>query len=450
MSGLAEILQSLGYIIQGSDRSFSQNVDRLEKLGITAFIGHNSDNIKNADVIVFSSAISQDNPELLQARKLRIPCLSRAEMLSQIVRFKKSVVIAGSHGKTTVTSICATVMEMAALSPTIVNGGVINAYNTNAKLGTGDWAAIESDESDGSFTKFFPTIGIVTNIDREHIIHYGSFESLKIAFKTFIDNLPFYGAGIMCIDDKEVLDVATSITDRRVVTYGIDNSDAMIRATNIRKNSCGSVFDVEYDGVAIKDVNLSLLGTHNILNSLAAIGMAIELQIDIDIVKAALASFTGVNRRFTFVGTIAGACVIDDYAHHPTEIKALLRSARQKTDGRVIIICQPHRSTRLNSLFSEFCNCFDEADDIIVTPIYQPIYGASEPESYTLTSYDMFTALKKAGKAVTFVRDKEELESLLRGMIVSNELSDRDIALFSGAGDISSWAYEIVSKIGAR
>jgi UDP-N-acetylmuramate--alanine ligase len=451
MSGLAEILQSLGYVIQGSDKSTSQNVERLEKIGITTCIGHDSKNVESANIVVFSSAISQDNPELLRARELKIPCLSRAEMLSQIVRFKKSVVVAGSHGKTTVTSICATVLEMASLSPTIVNGGVINAYHTNAKLGSGDWSVIESDESDGSFTKFFPTIGIVTNIDMEHIAHYGSFESLKVAFRTFIDNLPFYGAGVVCIDDKEVLEVVSDITDRKIITYGIDNQDAIIRAVNIRKHNVGAVFDVMYLDNMIPDVSISLLGNHNILNSLAAIGAAMEIGIDIEVVKSALATFTGVNRRFTPVGTIGGACVIDDYAHHPTEIKALLKSARQKASGKIVIICQPHRLTRLNMLFTEFRNCFDEADEIVIVPVYQPVYQAPHSESETLlTSDDLFAALQTDGKNVKFVHNKAELQELLNDMVTAGRLHDDDIVLFSGAGDISSWAHEIVAKIGTQ
>ncbi|MDR2459118.1 MAG: UDP-N-acetylmuramate--L-alanine ligase [Holosporales bacterium] len=451
MSGLAEILQSLGYMIQGSDKATSQNVDRLEKIGITTFIGHNSKNVENANVVVFSSAISQDNPELLRARELKIPCLSRAEMLSQIVRFKKSVVVAGSHGKTTVTSICATILEMASLSPTIVNGGVINAYHTNAKLGSGDWSVVESDESDGSFTKFFPTIGIITNIDREHILHYGSFESLKTAFRTFIDNLPFYGAGVACIDDREVLEVVRNITDRKIITYGIDNPDAMIRAVNIRKHGAGAVFDVGYLGTTINSVSISLLGDHNILNALAAIGMAMEVEVDIEVVKSTLATFTGVNRRFTLVGTLGGACVIDDYAHHPTEIKALLKSARQRESGKVMIICQPHRLTRLNMLFTEFRNCFNEADEVVIAPVYQPVYQDPHAEpNALLTSDDLYVALQEDGKNVKFVHDKSELQEFLNDMIVAGKLCDNDIVLFSGAGDISNWAYEIVSKIGTR
>ncbi|MDR0942794.1 MAG: UDP-N-acetylmuramate--L-alanine ligase [Holosporales bacterium] len=445
VSGIAEILHSLGYIVQGSDKAYSQNIERLEKLGIVAFIGHDEKNVENSDIVVFSSAIKPDNPELKKARELKIPCLPRAEMLSQLVRLKKSVVVAGSHGKTTVTSICASILDMASLSPTIFNGGIINAYKTNAKIGSGDWAVIESDESDGSFTQFFPTIGIITNIDKEHILNYGSFENLKSAFKAFINNLPFYGAGIVCIDDKNVADIIKDVYDRKIITYGIDKP-ATFNAINIRKDSCGSMFHVKHFDDIIEDVSIPLLGNHNILNALSAIAMSYELKIDINIVKSTLASFAGVDRRFTNLGRIGDVAVIDDYAHHPTEIKTLLKSARQRTTGKITIICQPHRFTRLNTLFKEFCGCFDEADKIIIVPVYK----ADDAQSAKLTSTDLYENLKSKDKDVKFANDKNELENLLKNMIDSEELKANDIILFAGAGDISKWAREIVSKIGCR
>jgi UDP-N-acetylmuramate--alanine ligase len=443
MSGIAEVLHSIGYIIQGSDLAHSKNIERLEKLGITTFIGHNKSNVEKADIAVFSSAIKQDNAELTKAKEMKIPCLSRAEMLSQIVRFKKSVVVAGSHGKTTVTSMCAAILEMASFDPTVVNGGIINSYNTNAKLGSGDWAVIESDESDGSFTRFFPTIGIITNIDREHLLHYGSFKSLKEAFKTFLNNLPFYGAGIVCIDDENAAEIVHDITDRRIITYGID-ADANFNAINIEKSNNGTVFDVRYGNDTIRDITIPLLGDHNIKNALSAMAMAYELGIDIDTTKATLASFTGVKRRFTTVGKINGALIIDDYAHHPTEIKTLLEAAHQKTNGKVLIICQPHRFTRINMLFDEFCACFDMADMIIILPVYK----ADDTETGQITSSDLYNNLKSQNKNVAFANDEAELLNLIESMKENHALNSDDIILFAGAGDITKMAYDIVEKIG--
>lgn len=445
MSGIAEILHSLGYIVQGSDKAHSQNIERLEKLGIKAFVGHDEKNVENTNVIVYSSAINQNNPELRKARELKIPCLSRAEMLSQIVRFKKSVVVSGSHGKTTVTSICAAILEMASFHPTIVNGGIIHSYKTNAKLGSGEWAVIESDESDGSFVQFFPTIGIITNIDHEHMTHYGTFDNLKNAFKTFLNNLPFYGAGIVCIDDENIEDIVQNITDRKIITYSIEK-DSMFKAINIRKTKDGSIFDVKRENELLKDVSIPLFGDHNIKNALSAIAMTCELGIDINIAKATLASFTGVNRRFTKLGYIGETLVIDDYAHHPTEIKSLLNAAKQKVSGKILIICQPHRFTRLNTLFDEFCNCFDEADKIVILPVYK----ADDFESAPITSENLYQHLKNKGKDVLFAKDKEDLESILKNMIDKCEIAKDDIILFTGAGSISKWGHEIVTNIGTH
>ncbi len=439
MSGIAEIMHSLGYVVQGSDKRQSQNTDRLERIGIKVFIGHDAKNVENASVVVYSSAIKPNNPELIRARELKIPCLTRAEMLSQIVRFKKSVVVSGSHGKTTVTSLCASILEMASFHPTVVNGGIIHSYNTNAKLGTGDWAVIESDESDGSFTQFFPTIGIITNIDKEHITHYGNFENLKSAFKTFLNNLPFYGAGIVCIDDPNIADIVKNMTDRKIITYSIEQN-SMFRAVNIKKSENGAVFDVAHNDEIIQDISIPLLGDHNIKNALSAIAMATELGISMDIVKATLSSFTGVNRRFTKVGVIGETLVIDDYAHHPTEIKSLLKSARQKVSGKIVIIHQPHRFTRLNTLFDEFCHCFDLADEIIITPVYK----ADDVETAPITADDLYKALKSQEKDVLFANEQNEIQEILR----AEQFSRNDIILFAGAGSISKWAHDIVKNIG--
>ena len=444
VSGLAEILHHLGYIVQGSDKANSQNLERLEKLGIKIFIGHDAENVGKADVVVFSSAIKDYNPEMIFAKTNKIPCLSRAEMLSQIVRFKKSVVVAGSHGKTTVTSICAAILEMASYDPTVINGGVINSYKTNAKLGVGDWTVIESDESDGSFVNFLPTIGIVTNIDREHVTHYGNFDNLKQSFKKFLNNIPFYGAGIVCIDDENVCDVISDINDRKIITYSINN-DAMFKAVNIKKTKTGSTFDVLLNNsTIIGKFEIPLLGDHNIRNSLSAIAMSSELGIDLDITKATLSSFTGVNRRFSYIGTIEEIRIIDDYAHHPTEIRALLDSAKQTSNGKVIIICQPHRFTRLNLLFNEFVESFDNSDTVIVLPVYK----ADDYEDAELNSKHLYEELLSKGKNAFFANDQYEIEDLLKKLIVSQKLSENDVILFAGAGNISKWAREITNNIG--
>lgn len=444
VSGIAEILHHLGYIVQGSDKSRSQNLERLEKLGIVVFVGHDAKNVGKADVVVYSSAIKPDNQELLYAKANKIPCLTRAEMLSQIVRFKKSIVVAGSHGKTTVTSICAAILEMASYNPTIVNGGVINSYKTNAKLGDGDWSVIESDESDGSFIHFFPTIGIITNIDKEHISHYKTFDNLKQAFKTFLNNIPFYGAGIVCVDDPNVCEVIRDTTDRRILTYSIDE-DSQFKAVNIKKTTEGSTFDVIVKNSEIlKGFEIPLFGDHNIRNSLSAIAMSYELKIDMNIVRAALLSFAGVGRRFTNVGEISGIKVIDDYAHHPTEIRALLDSARQVSKGKIVVICQPHRFTRLNTLFDEFSKCFDNADTIIIVPVYR----ADDCETAEITSNHLYEALLLQGKDTLFANDRNELETLLKDLVSEAKITKDDIILFSGAGSISKWAREITSSLG--
>ncbi|MDR2667285.1 MAG: UDP-N-acetylmuramate--L-alanine ligase [Holosporales bacterium] len=443
MSGIAEILHSLGYLVQGSDKVDSQNVKRLEKLGIKTFIGHEAKNVDGASVIVYSSAIKSDNPELLRAKELFIPRLSRAEMLSQVVRFKKSVVVAGSHGKTTVTSLCAAVLEMAGLDPTVINGGIINSYSTNAKLGTGDWAVIESDESDGSFLHFFPTIGVITNIDNEHLTYHGTLDNLKNAFKIFLNNLPFYGVGIVCIDDENTADVVGNSTDRRIITYSIENH-SMFKAENIRQTDSGTTFDVWYGGRKVDDIFIPLFGKHNVKNALAAIAMSNEFKINIETIKSTLATFSGVNRRFTTIGTIGATLAVDDYAHHPTEISALLDAAHQRVAGKVLLIFQPHRFTRLNLLFEDFCKCFGTADKIIILPVYK----ADDSESGKVTSKDLFEQLKLQNKDVLIASDEVELELILKSTLANQAFTSDDIILFAGAGNISKWGHDIVAKIG--
>lgn len=435
MSGIAEILHSLGFTIQGSDMKQSANTDRLLKLGIDVFIGHKEQNITNADIVVYSSAIKEENVELIKAQELRIPCLTRAEILSQIVRFKQSIVIAGSHGKTTVTALCANLLERANLNPTIINGGIINAYGSNAKLGTGNWAVIESDESDGSFTKLFPTIAIITNIDQEHLYYYKSFDNLKHAFSVFLQNLPFYGVGLACIDDPVVRELVSNTTDREIITYGL-STDADIHIENIEYNQDASVFSIKINN-KIEHVSLPLFGQHNIKNALAAISLSKVLKLDWEITKLVLEEFTGIKRRFNILGKINNTIVIDDYAHHPTEIAATIEATKQKCPGKLIVVHQPHRFKRLNQLFDKFCTCFNDANAIILTPVYI----ADDADNGELNSNDLYKALLSAGKNVFYAHDEQELMNLLKE--ISNEY---EAILFTGAGSISQWAHNLVNN----
>ena len=443
MSGIAEILHSLGFTIQGSDLSRSSNVERLEKLGIKTFIGHDAINVENANIVVYSSAIAQNNVEILAAKKLQIPCLTRAEMLSQIARFKQSIVVAGSHGKTTVTSLSATLLELANMNPTVINGGIINSYGSNAKLGNGDWIVIESDESDGSFVQILPTIAIVTNIDREHIYYYGSINKLKQAFKSFLNNLPFYGAGIICIDDDNIEELINEISDRRILTYGTSNI-ADVQAINIRKSSSGSTFDVKYNNEIIHDISVPLFGDHNIRNVLSIVALSQLLKIDINVTKSMLANFTGVKRRFTKVGYINNVLVIDDYAHHPTEIMSVILAAKQHKSGRVVIIHQPHRFRRLNQLFDDFVDCLRLADISIILPVYT----ANDISIAPLDAQDLYKALWNNQQNTYYVNTQEELEVVLKDIINKKQLNEDDIIVFSGAGSISKMAYSVVNNIG--
>ncbi len=438
VSGLAEILHSLGFKVQGSDKTNNNNVKRLEKLGIKVFIGHSKNNIAGADVIVYSSAIQPDNIELITAQARNIPCLTRAEMLSQIVRLRQSVVVAGSHGKTTVTSLCANLLEMANFKPTVVNGGIINSYGTNAKLGQGDWAVIESDESDGSFVQFLPSIAIVTNIDKEHIKTYGTFQNLQEAFVKFIENVPFFGVAIICSDDPGTKYVIDRVKNRKVITYGLSESSD-VRGIRVKQTENGTVFDVRYNGKIIENITTPLFGLHNVRNALSIVALSQVLDIDISIAKTTLANFTGVKRRFTVVGKINGVMVIDDYAHHPTEIRALLEAAHQRKSGKIVIIHQPHRFTRLNNLFDEFCNCFSSADTIVVLPVYNADGIITAP----LKSEHLFRILKDSAKPVYFAENKNILKETLIQIIEEQELGENDLIIFSGAGDISNWAYDI-------
>ncbi|MEM7652402.1 MAG: UDP-N-acetylmuramate--L-alanine ligase, partial [Pseudomonadota bacterium] len=367
MSGIAEILHNLGYVVQGSDVAENANVQRLRGLGITCAVGHDAANLGDARVVVVSTAITTENPEVAAARAAFIPIVRRAEMLAELMRLKWSIAVGGTHGKTTTTSLISTVLDSSKLDPTIINGGIINAYGTNARLGQGDWMVVEADESDGTFLKLPATVAVVTNIDPEHLDHYGTFDKIREAFRTFIENLPFYGSAVMCIDHPEVQALIAKITDRRILSYGL-SPQADLRATDLRMARDGATFAVTLADrragteTDLGDFHSPMLGEHNVRNALAAIGVGLELKIPADTIRAALSGFEGVKRRFTRTGEVNGITVIDDYGHHPVEISATLKAGRQHTEGRVIAVMQPHRYTRLRDLFEDFCTCFNDAD----------------------------------------------------------------------------------------
>lgn len=446
MSGIAEILHNQGYKVQGSDLSDSANVQRLREKGITVYIGQKPEHIERADVIVKSTAVKVDNPEVMAAREKRIPVVKRSEMLAEIMRMKMCVAIAGTHGKTTTTSLTATLLEAGGLEPTIINGGIINAFGSNAKLGSGDWMVVEADESDGTFTRLPISVGVITNIDPEHLDYYGDFESLKKAFAQFLDNLPFYGFAALCIDHPEVQRLAATVQDRRILTYGI-SPQADIRAENITTTAQGQVFDLtlnkplEEEVQRWHEVSLPMHGRHNLLNALAAIAVAEDLGMPMPEIKRALARFEGVKRRFTQVGDFQGAQIVDDYAHHPVEIAATLNSARQAAQasgGRVIAVCQPHRYSRVKSLFDEFCTCFNQADLVCITPVYeageQPIEGISREA--------LVEGIRNAGhRDVRAVDAPPKLSLQLQDLV-----KPHDVVVCMGAGSISNWACELVAE----
>lgn len=439
MSGIAEILHSKGYKVRGSDVSANKNVMRLRDLGIEIIIGQKTENITGASVAVVSTAVPQDNSELVAARALRLPIVHRAEMLAEIMRLQPSVAIAGSHGKTTITSWIYHVLHKTDCDPTVITGGIINSFGTNARVGTGDWIIAEADESDGSFTKLPATIAIITNIDPEHLEHYGSFANVKKSFHSFIENLPFYGLGVICADHPEAKQIADNITDRRIITYGINNP-ADIKASNIRTSATGSSFDIEIKNKGIfTNVTIALIGEFNILNSLAVIAACLEVGISPDVLISALATFSGVERRFTVVGNCNNITFIDDYAHHPVEIENTIKASKIASSGRTIAVIQPHRYTRLSSLFNEFASCCQNADEIIITPVY----SAGEKEILGVDHHNLAKQIKQVyDKNVITVENVSDLTSHLKTIITTN-----DYVVFMGAGSITAWAYEVFAAI---
>ena len=437
MSGIAEVMHNLGYTVQGSDLSANPNVERLRRLGMTISVGHDAENLGDAKVVVISSAVKPDNPEVSEARSRFLPVVRRAEMLAELMRLKSSIAIGGTHGKTTTTSLVATILEGAGMDPTVINGGIINSYGTNARLGDGDWLVAESDESDGTFVKLPAEIAIVTNIDPEHLDHYGDFDSLRAAFRAFVENVPFYGFAVMCIDHPEVQALIGRIVDRRIITYG-RSPQAEVRMDDLRFAEGDCVFNVIItDRVTeeerrIDGIRLPMPGEHNALNATAAIAVACGLSIPGDLIKNALMQFRGVKRRFTKTGVWNGVAIFDDYGHHPVEISAVLKAGRRVTDGRVIAVMQPHRYSRLESLFNDFSSCFNDADTVIVAPVYE----AGETPIEGVTSEALVDGLIARGHRHVLMLEKPEA---LAGMIA--ELAEPgDIVICLGAGSITQWA----------
>ncbi|ACK52377.1 UDP-N-acetylmuramate/alanine ligase [Methylocella silvestris BL2] len=446
MSGIAEVLINLGYSVQGSDAAENANVLRLRRKGAIIHIGHRADNLGDAEVVVVSTAIKRNNPELAYARELRLPVVRRAEMLAELMRLKQCVAIAGTHGKTTTTSLVATLLEAGGFDPTVINGGIINAYGTNSRLGAGDWMVVEADESDGTFLKLPADVAIITNIDPEHLDHFGTFENIRKAFRSFVENIPFYGFAVMCLDHPTVQELVGQIEDRRVITYG-ENPHADVRLVDIDLAGGMSRFSVVVRDrksggeTVIEKILMPMPGLHNALNATAAIAVAHQLGMSPDQIRGALAGFGGVKRRFTRTGEWNGAIVFDDYAHHPVEIAAVLKAARASTKGRVIAIVQPHRYTRLHSLFNEFAACFNDADAVIVADVYPageaPIEGADRD--------GLVAAIKARGHRLAMpLARPADLSRLVRQLARPG-----DYIVLLGAGNITQWAYALPGELAA-
>ena len=446
MSGIAEVLMNLGYTVQGSDASDSANVKRLRDKGAKVSIGHKAENLDGAEVLVVSSAIKRDNPELIAARDKRLPVVRRAEILAELMRLKSCVAIAGTHGKTTTTSLVAALFDAANLDPTVINGGIINAYGTNARLGAGDWMIVEADESDGTFLKLPADIAIVTNIDAEHLDHFKTFAAVQEAVRAFIENGPFYGFAVMCTDHPIVQRLVGRIEDRRIVTYG-ENLQADVRLTDLsnaggRQTFTGLFRDRDGQTVhTIKDLTLPMPGRHNALNATSAIAVAHELKISDEAIRKALASFGGVRRRFTRAGEWNGVTIIDDYGHHPVEIAAVLKAARSGTRGKVVAVVQPHRFTRLRDLFESFCTCFNDADAVIVAEVYP----AGEAPIEGVDRNHLVTAVRARGhRQVIPLPGQPQLAGMVKGIARPG-----DYVVCLGAGNITQWAYSLEGELKA-
>ncbi|MCI4661635.1 MAG: UDP-N-acetylmuramate--L-alanine ligase [Neomegalonema sp.] len=437
MSGIAEVMLNLGHRVQGSDMKESAIIDRLRGLGAQIAIGQRAENLRDAAVVVISSAIKEDNPELLAAREQSLPVVRRAEMLAELMRLKWNVAVAGTHGKTTTTSMVAALLDAGGVDPTVINGGIIQSYGSNARMGEGDWMVVEADESDGTFIKLPSTIAIVTNIDPEHMDHYGSFDGVRSAFQTFVENTPFYGAAICCIDHPEVQALIGKIEDRRVITYGF-SPQAEFRVTNLSYQGGDALFDAvirprgDKTAHVIEGLRLPMPGEHNVSNAMAAIAVARELKLTDDQIRKGLESFKGVRRRFTRVGEWNGVRIIDDYGHHPVEIAAVLKAARNATEGRIIAVHQPHRYSRLADLFEDFCACFNEADVVAIADVF----AAGEAPIEGISRDSLVGGLRAHGhRAVRALPGPEALPDLVR-----EEARPGDLVVFLGAGSITAWA----------
>ncbi|NUR10783.1 MAG: UDP-N-acetylmuramate--L-alanine ligase [Bradyrhizobium sp.] len=446
MSGIAEVLVNLGYAVQGSDASDNYNLDRLRKKGAKVSVGHKAENIDGAEVVVVSTAIKRDNPELMAARERRIPVVRRAEMLAELMRLKSCVAIAGTHGKTTTTTMVATLLDAGGLDPTVINGGIINAYGSNARLGAGDWMVVEADESDGTFLKLPTDVAIVTNVDPEHLDHFKTFEAVQDAFRHFVENLPFYGFAVMCIDHPVVQSLVGKIEDRRIITYG-ENPQADVRFVDLTPMGGGSKFKVAFrdrkTGAVheIADLMLPMPGRHNASNATAGIAVARELGVSDEAIRKAIAGFGGVKRRFTKTGEWNGVTVIDDYGHHPVEIAAVLKAARESTNGKIIAVVQPHRYTRLQSLFEEFCTCFNDADAVIVADVY----AAGEAPIEGIDRDHFVASLRAHGhREVVPLPAASELAGIVKEVAKSG-----DLVVCLGAGNITQWAYALPGELKA-
>jgi UDP-N-acetylmuramate--alanine ligase len=437
MSGIAEVLANQSYRVKGSDVVDSYNVQRLRDRGIEVLIGHDAANVGDAALVVVSSAIRHDNPELVAARARGLPVVRRAEMLAELMRPKSAIAVGGTHGKTTTTSLVAAILDAGGLDPTVINGGIINTYGTNARMGASDWMVVESDESDGTFVKLPADIVIVTNIDPEHLDHYGTFDALREAFRAFVENVPFYGFAVMCLDHPEVQALVARIEDRRIITYG-SNPQAEVRFRDLRFENGKMRFAIDrHDRVTgetetIEDLAITMPGEHNVSNATAAVAVARAIGIDASDIRKGLASFGGVKRRFTLTGTWNGVSIYDDYGHHPVEIAAVLRAARSAGPKRLVAVVQPHRYTRLKNLFADFCTCFNEADTVIVADVYPageaPIEGASRDA--------LVEGLRSGGH-----RDVRALENeAALPALVASIVAPGDMVVCLGAGSITRWA----------
>jgi UDP-N-acetylmuramate--alanine ligase len=446
MSGIAAVMKNLGYEVTGSDAKDGPNIERLRAQGIAVQIGHKADHVANAGVVVISSAIKNGNPEVDAARARGVPIVKRAEMLAEIMRLKWTVAIGGTHGKTTTTSMIAALLDAGGKDPTVINGGIINAYGANTRMGEGEWMVVEADESDGTFTRLRGTAVVVTNMDAEHLDHYGSVEAMNAAYQAFVENIPFYGFAVMCVDHPEVRALAERVRDRRIIRYGFD-ADADVRAVNVRPSREGTTFDVvarrmgEGPGVTLHDLFLPVVGRHNLQNAVAAIAVARELGVTDAGIRAGLKKFDGVKRRFTTTGYWNQVRIVDDYGHHPVEIAAVLSAAREMTEGRVIAVVQPHRFTRVRDLFEDFCGCFKDADLVAIADIYT----AGETPIDGISADSLVEGIGKSGhRGARRIMSLDELPAFVRA-----EARPGDIVVCLGAGDITQYANALPAKLAA-